>query len=85
MTVREHLMFYARAKGIKTVAADVNLVMKKIGLQAYENRLASKLSGGNKRKLSLAIALLGWSPNILSPVSFQHLEFVFLVVFGQVF
>jgi len=59
MTVREHLTFYARAKGIQTVSQDVALVMEKIGLQTYENRLASKLSGGNKRKLSLAIALLG--------------------------
>jgi ATP-binding cassette, subfamily A (ABC1), member 3 len=59
LTVREHLIFYARAKGIQTVTQDVALVMEKIGLLAYENRLASKLSGGNKRKLSLAIALLG--------------------------
>jgi ATP-binding cassette, subfamily A (ABC1), member 3 len=59
MTVREHLVFYARAKGIRSVAADVELVMAKVGLPLYATRLASKLSGGNKRKLSLAIALLG--------------------------
>ena len=68
MTVREHLIFYARAKGIKTVAADIELLMKNIGLQTYENRLASKLSGGNKRKLSLAIALLGLSHSPFSRV-----------------
>jgi hypothetical protein len=62
MTTREHLEFYARAKGIKNVTQDVDLVMEKIGLKAYETRLASKLSGGNKRKLSLAIALLGLFP-----------------------
>jgi energy-coupling factor transporter ATP-binding protein EcfA2 len=28
----------------------------------YENRLASRLSGGNQRKLSLAIALMGKCP-----------------------
>ena len=61
MTTRQHLLFYARAKGIKTVEQDVNLVMEKVGLKAYQNRLASKLSGGNKRKLSLAIAILGLS------------------------
>ena len=61
MTTREHLEFYARAKGIPATEADVNLVMEKIGLQPYESRLASKLSGGNKRKLSLAIAILGAS------------------------
>ncbi|KAH8896791.1 P-loop containing nucleoside triphosphate hydrolase protein [Thozetella sp. PMI_491] len=64
MTVREHLFFYCRAKGIASVAADVDLVMAKMGLEAYADRLAAKLSGGNKRKLSLAIALLG-NPDIL--------------------
>ncbi len=29
------------------------------GLDIYADRLASKLSGGNKRKLALAIALIG--------------------------
>lgn len=59
LTTRQHLEFYARAKGIKTIEQDVNLVMERTGLKPYEHRLASKLSGGNKRKLSLAIAVLG--------------------------
>ena len=59
MTTREHLEFYGRAKGVSTIDRDVDLVMRKIGLKAYENCPASKLSGGNKRKLSLAIALIG--------------------------
>ncbi len=59
MTTRQHLEFYARAKGISTVRQNVDLVMARTGLASYEDRLASKLSGGNKRKLSLAVALLG--------------------------
>jgi ATP-binding cassette subfamily A (ABC1) protein 3 len=59
LTTREHLEFYARAKGISAVEQDVNTVMHKIGLEKYAGRLASKLSGGNKRKLTLAIALIG--------------------------
>jgi ABC-type multidrug transport system ATPase subunit len=59
MTTREHLFFYARAKGIAMVERDVTLVMERTGLKSYEHRLAAKLSGGNRRKLSLAIALLG--------------------------
>lgn len=59
MTTREHLEFYGRAKGVSAIERDVDLVMRKIGLKAYENCLASKLSGGNRRKLSLAIALIG--------------------------
>lgn len=35
-----------------------------VGLTSYESFLAAKLSGGNKRKLSLAISLLG-NPDIL--------------------
>ena len=59
LTTREHLEFYARAKGVSAVEQDVNTVMHKVGLELYASRLASKLSGGNKRKLSLAIALMG--------------------------
>jgi ATP-binding cassette subfamily A (ABC1) protein 3 len=59
MTTRQHLEFYARAKGVSTIKQDVNLVMERTGLTPYEHRLASKLSGGNKRKLSLAVAVLG--------------------------
>jgi ATP-binding cassette, subfamily A (ABC1), member 3 len=59
LTTKEHLQFYARAKGIATVEQDVETVISKVELTGYEDRLASKLSGGNKRKLSLAIALLG--------------------------
>lgn len=59
LTTRQHLEFYARAKGISTIQQDVDTVIAKVSLTGYEDRLASKLSGGNKRKLSLAIALLG--------------------------
>ncbi len=64
MTTREHLEFYASAKGVTAIEQDVATVMSKVGLEAYANRLASNLSGGNKRKLSLAIALIG-NPTVL--------------------
>lgn len=59
MTTREQLRFYAHMKGIAEVEQDVDLVLDKTALRGYENLLTSKLSGGNQRKLSLAIALLG--------------------------
>lgn len=59
MTARQHLQFYARAKGVPDVEHNVDLVMSKVGLTAFASRVAAKLSGGNKRKLSLAIALIG--------------------------
>lgn len=52
-------MFYAKIKGIKDVNGNVNTIMAKLGLSPHASQAASKLSGGNKRKLSLAIALTG--------------------------
>ncbi|KAI0147675.1 hypothetical protein GGR57DRAFT_249827 [Xylariaceae sp. FL1272] len=62
LTVREHLYFYARCKGVPDIKADVSYVMSKVGITAHADKLATKLSGGNKRKLSLAIALIGNPP-----------------------
>ncbi|KAI0017277.1 hypothetical protein F4780DRAFT_796577 [Xylariomycetidae sp. FL0641] len=62
LTVRQHLTFYARCKGVKDIKADVDWVVGRVGLRAHVSKLAAKLSGGNKRKLSLAIALLGNPP-----------------------
>ncbi|OHW97887.1 ATP-binding cassette sub-family a member 9 [Colletotrichum incanum] len=64
ITARQQLQFYARIKGIENIERDVDLVMEKVGLMPHASRLTHKLSGGNKRKLSLAIALLG-NPKIL--------------------
>jgi ATP-binding cassette, subfamily A (ABC1), member 3 len=38
--------------------------MAKLGLSPHQNTMAANLSGGNKRKLSLAIALMGM-PSVL--------------------
>ncbi|DAZ97013.1 TPA: hypothetical protein N0F65_011928 [Lagenidium giganteum] len=38
--------------------------MEQLNLTAFENKLAGSLSGGNKRKLSVAMAMIG-SPSIL--------------------
>jgi ABC-type multidrug transport system ATPase subunit len=62
MTVREHLVIYGRLKGLRRggeVSRNVESLMRTTGLDVYADRLASKLSGGNQRKLALAIALIG--------------------------
>ncbi|CAK7568047.1 MAG: hypothetical protein SEPTF4163_006026 [Sporothrix epigloea] len=59
MTVREHLRFYARVRGITDVEHNVQAVLRAVGLTAFSDRQAHALSGGNKRKLSLGIALMG--------------------------
>ncbi|KAI7762811.1 hypothetical protein LZL87_008252 [Fusarium oxysporum] len=65
ITVRQQLAFYARVKGVADVQRNVNLVMSKVGLRPHADKLTSRLSGGNKRKLSLAIALLGNPPILI--------------------
>ncbi|OAL06482.1 P-loop containing nucleoside triphosphate hydrolase protein [Phaeosphaeriaceae sp. SRC1lsM3a] len=64
MTVTEHLYFYARARGVPDPKSSVDAILQATGLHRFETRLASKLSGGNKRKLSLGIALMG-NPTVL--------------------
>ncbi|EAU33046.1 conserved hypothetical protein [Aspergillus terreus NIH2624] len=64
MTVLEHLTFYAWIRGVPDVPHNVNEVMRAVGLIPFKHRMATKLSGGNKRKLSLGIALMG-NPTVL--------------------
>ncbi|KAF8204239.1 hypothetical protein K438DRAFT_1757492 [Mycena galopus ATCC 62051] len=61
LTVREHLAIYGRLKGLRSeeLTTSIESLMVATGLHMYADRLASKLSGGNQRKLSLAIALMG--------------------------
>ncbi|KAJ3118142.1 hypothetical protein HDU96_003671 [Phlyctochytrium bullatum] len=61
LTVAEHLYFYARLKGvpIKEERAAVEKSMASVSLTTLQNRTAKGLSGGEKRRLSIAIALVG--------------------------
>ncbi|ODQ51080.1 hypothetical protein SAICODRAFT_27131 [Saitoella complicata NRRL Y-17804] len=61
LTVREHLAFYARIKGIpkSEVVRNVEVIIEAVGLTPFATRLGDKLSGGNQRKLTLGSALLG--------------------------
>ncbi|KAI0450773.1 hypothetical protein F5B21DRAFT_489523 [Xylaria acuta] len=64
MTVLEHLRFYARIRGIPDIEHNVQAVVRAVGLEAFTTRMANALSGGNKRKLSLGIALMG-NPSVV--------------------
>ncbi|TFK91173.1 P-loop containing nucleoside triphosphate hydrolase protein [Polyporus arcularius HHB13444] len=67
LTVREHLLVYGRLKGLyrgEELRSNVERLMHATSLHMYADRLASKLSGGNQRKLSLAIALIG-NPSVI--------------------
>ncbi|KAJ3599928.1 hypothetical protein NHX12_033882 [Muraenolepis orangiensis] len=66
LTGREHLEFYARLRGVPedAVAKVAQWGVRKLGLSQYAEREAGGYSGGNKRKLSTAISLIGSPPVI---------------------
>jgi ATP-binding cassette, subfamily A (ABC1), member 3 len=64
LTVREHLELFARIKGIPEpqVAARVAGKMGEMDLVDFADKAAGSLSGGNQRKLSVAIATISDPP-----------------------
>ncbi|XP_064626259.1 phospholipid-transporting ATPase ABCA1-like isoform X3 [Lineus longissimus] len=66
LTGREHLQFYARLRGVPEdeIEKVTEWGIKKLGLVPYADKVAGDYSGGNKRKLSTAIALIGNPPII---------------------
>lgn len=61
LTVRDTLEYYARIRGIEgsAVASTVDSMIQRMCLEAHQQRLCQHLSGGNKRKVSTAMALIG--------------------------
>ena len=70
LTGRQHLALFARLRGHRgaKLTAMVDDVLDRLQLWQYANREVGKYSGGNKRKLSTAIALLT-EPEIILLVS----------------
>uniref|UniRef100_A0A8C5D6G3 P-type phospholipid transporter n=1 Tax=Gouania willdenowi TaxID=441366 RepID=A0A8C5D6G3_GOUWI len=66
LTGREHLELYARLRGTpeESVSKVAQWGVKKLGLSQYSEQEAGGYSGGNKRKLSTAISLIGAPPVI---------------------
>uniref|UniRef100_A0A671YLE7 ATP binding cassette subfamily A member 3 n=1 Tax=Sparus aurata TaxID=8175 RepID=A0A671YLE7_SPAAU len=66
MTGRETLSMYARLRGIpeKYVSGCVENVLRSLLLEPHADKLVRSYSGGNKRKLSAGIALIGGPPVI---------------------
>ncbi len=63
LTVREHILFYSRLKGMSSADAnqEVDKYVQLLELESKSNELSQNLSGGMKRKLSIGIALCGQS------------------------
>uniref|UniRef100_A0A671P109 P-type phospholipid transporter n=1 Tax=Sinocyclocheilus anshuiensis TaxID=1608454 RepID=A0A671P109_9TELE len=66
LTGREHLEFYAILRGVpeKEVCEVAEWGIRKLGLVKYVDKKAGSYSGGNMRKLSTAISLIGAPPVI---------------------
>jgi ABC-type multidrug transport system ATPase subunit len=61
LTVRETLFLYAKIRGVprSKLTETVDSMVSKMCLEAHGSKLTEHLSGGNKRKLSTALALIG--------------------------
>jgi ABC-type multidrug transport system ATPase subunit len=66
LTVRENLEFFSRVKGISSNIRKqlITRTIEVMNLGDHANKEAGNLSGGNKRKLQVAIAIIG-SPSIV--------------------
>eukprot|EP00742_Colponemidia_sp_Colp-10_P012044 GILJ01013471.1.p1 GENE.GILJ01013471.1~~GILJ01013471.1.p1 ORF type:complete len:1008 (+),score=146.02 GILJ01013471.1:44-3067(+) len=66
LTVKQHLLFFARLKGVPhhKEQEHVKETVAEVGLEAAVNKKAAQLSGGMKRRLSVAISLIG-DPKII--------------------
>ncbi|XAR68503.1 Maltose-transporting ATPase [Bertholletia excelsa] len=67
LTVKEHLELYARIKGVPDYRLE-DVVMEKMmefDLMKHARKPSYALSGGNKRKLSVAIAMIGDPPIVI--------------------
>ncbi|KAI5138284.1 Phospholipid-Transporting Atpase Abca1 [Manis pentadactyla] len=64
LTGREHVEFFALLRGVpeKEVGKVGEWAIRKLGLMKYGEKYAGNYSGGNKRKLSTAMALIGGPP-----------------------
>ena len=66
LNVDEHLAFYCNVRGMnsRVQKETVDYLMGKLDLRDHSTKLSKELSGGNKRKLSMAISMIG-KPDVL--------------------
>ena len=62
-TVDEHVKFYATIRGLDwnegATQGHLNAIIKLLGLEKHRRKQSTELSGGFKRRLCLAVALIG--------------------------
>ncbi len=66
LSVRENLLFFGRLKGLSAtdLIPVVEAFMQAMNIKRYEHKLIQHLSGGNRRKVSLTVALIGAPPTV---------------------
>lgn len=63
LSVRQNLLYFAAVIGVKE--ADVAEIIEQVELTNHASQLAGSLSGGQRTRVSLAIALLGHPPILI--------------------
>lgn len=63
LSVEDHLNYYGKIKGLNGInlTQEIENAIEKCALSNEKTKLAKNLSGGNKRKLCLAMAIIGGS------------------------
>jgi ATP-binding cassette, subfamily A (ABC1), member 3 len=88
LTVKEHLNFFAGLKGVpkEKIADSVAKIIAEVGLTEKIDVQSRALSGGMKRKLSVAIALIGDSKVVFldEPTSGRRLVLLSYACEGRV-
>eukprot|EP01034_Spumella_vulgaris_P032006 gene32006-39538_t len=66
LTVKENLLFFGQIKGLSgdTLIIVCDAFMVAMNIKKYQNKAIMQLSGGNRRKVSLAVALLVAPPTV---------------------
>lgn len=67
LTVEEHVRLFATFRGLagETLELEVDKLIKDVNLEEKRNEYAKNLSGGQKRRLSVAMAFAGGSKVII--------------------
>ena len=64
LTVKDTLKLYASFRSVSNPKQTIKMILKHFDLEKFKNVIVIALSGGNKRKLSVAVAVIG-KPSIM--------------------
>ena len=60
----QHLQFYSQIRGLvwedESTQEHISAIIQLLGLHKHKDKAATELSGGYKRRLSLAVAMIGY-------------------------